>query len=115
MNPINRQYTEPKANTSYINLKIGRYANTVLPSKVHSLPPIQCFVTMGKLHNRISRHMGGNTQSEWRCVKIHFFDTPLMLYNTFGNGYFIVAPDLRDGRPPEEAEPKNVSCSLPRS
>ena len=32
------------------------------------------------------------------------FDTPLLLYNTFGNGNFIVAPDHRDGWPPEEAE-----------
>ena len=46
-----------------------------------------------------------------KCI---FFDTPLLLYNTFGNGNFIVAPDLRDGRPPEEAEHKNVSCYLPR-
>ena len=27
----------------------------------------------------------------------------------------VVAPDLRDGRPPEEAKPKNVSYSLQRS
>ncbi len=50
-----------------------------------------------------------------RCVKIHFFDTPLLLYDTFGNGNFIVAPGLRDGRPPEEAEQKNVNNSLYRS
>ena len=38
------------------------------------------------------------------CQKMNF-DTPLLLYDTFGNGNFIVAPDLRDGRPPEEAQP----------
>ena len=32
------------------------------------------------------------------------FDTPLLLYNTFDNCNFIVAPDLRDGRPPGKAE-----------
>ncbi len=42
------------------------------------------------------------------------FDTPLLLYNTFGNGNFIVAPDLRDGRPPEEAESENSQLFFER-